>query len=516
MLVAHRSPRSPRSLRSPRSPRSAASLALRLCVTVGAGALASLLVSARAEAATLQVGPGKAYAKPCAAIAAAKAGDVIEVDAGSYPGDTCAWSTDNLTVRGVGGRAKIDLTGVTPAQQKGIFTIAAPSATIESFELSGAAISASAGNNGAGIRHQGLNLTVRDCYFHDNQNGILGAPSTAGMGNVLIERSEFAHNGAGDGYSHNMYLGNYAQLVLQYSYSHRGNVGHLVKSRAHVSFILYNRITDEDGTASYEVDLPNGGTGYVIGNLIEQAATTQNPGIVTFAEEGVPAGYDDHLYVVNNTILNHKGSGTFVVDPAPTPAVLENDIFWNGGTITSQASAVQTTNFDSSKGDPKFADVAHFDVHLLSGSPCLDKGTAPGVVSGQALAPAFEYVHPLGEVARVNVGSAIDLGAYEYGNTGTSDAGPSDAGATDSGAVDSGAAEAGADASLPVDDAGSGDASDDAAGGADAGDAASAGGGSTSSGCSCRVGAGSDDAGLAAAGVAAALVVLARRRRRSA
>lgn len=498
MLVARRSPRS---------------VALRLVVTVAAGALASLLVSARAEAATLQVGPGKPYAKTCAAIAVAKPGDVIEVDAaGVYPGDTCAWSTDGLTVRGVGGRAKIDLTGGTPAQQKGIFTIAAANATIENFELSGAAISASAGNNGAGIRHQGLNLTVRNCYFHDNQNGILGAPSTAGMGNVLIERSEFAHNGAGDGYSHNMYLGNYAQLVLQYSYSHRGNVGHLVKSRAHASFILYNRITDEDGTASYEIDLPNGGTGYVIGNLIEQAATTQNPGIVTFAEEGVPAGYDTHLYVVNNTILNHKKSGTFVVDPSTTPALLQNNVFWNGGTITSQASAVQTSNFDSSKaGDPRFVDVAHYDVHLAAGSPCIDKGTAPGSsAGGQALAPVFEYVHPLGETARAIAGAALDQGAYEYGNAGTSDAGAPDSGAADTGAADASVGDAGSDASAPGDDAAPSDAGSDA----DQGDASPTGAGDSSSGCGCRVGVPSESAGLGAVSAFAAAVVMARRRRR--
>jgi MYXO-CTERM domain-containing protein len=494
-----------------RSPRR---VALRLLLTVGAGALASLLVSARAEAATLQVGPGKTYAKPCAAIAMAKAGDVIEVDAaGSYAGDTCAWSTDNLTVRGVGGRAKIDLTGVTPAQQKGIFTIAAANATIENFELSGAAISAGAGNNGAGIRHQGLNLTVRNCYFHDNQNGILGAPSTADMGNVLIERSEFAHNGAGDGYSHNMYLGNYAQLTLQYSYSHRGNVGHLVKSRAHVNFVLYNRITDEDGTASYEVDLPNGGTGYVIGNLIEQAATTQNPGIVTFAEEGVPAGYDTHLYVVNNTILNQKKTGTFVVDPSTTPALIQNNVFWNGGTITSQASAVQTSNFDSSKGDPKFVDVARYDVHLAAGSPCIDKGTAPGsAASGQALAPMFEYVHPLGETARATAGAALDQGAYEYGNTGASDAGAADSGVADTGAGDANVGDAGADASPPGDDAAVADAASDA----DLGDASPAGGGDSTSGCGCRLGPTGDGAGLGAASVLAAAVVLSRRRRRRA
>ncbi|HEY8039735.1 MAG TPA: hypothetical protein VIF15_08080, partial [Polyangiaceae bacterium] len=67
-----------------------------------AGALGALLLATSAEAATLQVGPGKTYAKPCAAIAAAQPGDTIEVDAGSYDGDTCAWSTDNLTVKAVG------------------------------------------------------------------------------------------------------------------------------------------------------------------------------------------------------------------------------------------------------------------------------------------------------------------------------------------------------------------------------------------------------------------------------
>src|SRR6202044_3320835 len=139
-------------------------------------------------------------------------GDVIQVDAsGNYAGDTCSWSTDNLTVTGVNGRAKIDLTGVTPSGEKGIFTIeGTASATIENFELSGAAISSADGNNGAGIRHQGLNLTVRGCYIHDNQDGILGAPfsngnAADGMGTVLIENTEFDHNGAGDGFSHNMY-----------------------------------------------------------------------------------------------------------------------------------------------------------------------------------------------------------------------------------------------------------------------------------------------------------------------
>jgi hypothetical protein len=381
--------------------------------------VASGACAAPAAAATLLVGPGQTYAKPCAAIAAAHAGDIVQVDAsGNYAGDTCSWSTDNLTIAGVNGRAKIDLTGVAPSGGKGIFTIeGTASATIENFELSGAAISVAEGNNGAGIRHQGLNLTVRNCFIHDNQDGILGGPATPNTGTVLIENSEFSGNGAGDGFSHNMYIGNYAKFILEYSYSHGAKVGHLVKSRAYSTYILYNRLTDETGgMASYEADIPNAGTAYVIGNIIEQSATTQNPTMLTFGEEGVPVGYDAHLSVVNNTFLNALGSGVFVNDATTTPADLTNDIFYGGGTITNQASAVRTTSFDSSQGDPMFVNLASYDLNLEVGSPCIDRGSDPGTSGTQSLAPTFEYVHPLSEDVRVVVGAAIDIGAYEYGN----------------------------------------------------------------------------------------------------
>lgn len=399
-----------------------------LCPAAALAALAALCPTG-ASAATLSVGPGKTYAKPCAAIAAAKAGDIVEIAAGTYTGDTCSWTTDNLTIRGVGGRPKLDITGTTPSGQKGLFTIYAPNATIENLELMGAAISAAAGNNGAGIRHQGLNLTVRGCYLHDNQNGILGSPSTALQGQVTIEQTEFARNGAGDGYSHNMYLGNYAQFTLRASYSHDVRVGHLVKSRAMTSWILYNRLTDEGGSGSYELDLPNAGTAYVIGNVIAQAPTTQNPTIVSYGVEGVPPGYDTHLYFVGNTVLNLLKRGTFVTDATTTPAMLTDNIFWSGGTITSQASAVLKNNFDSSLGDPRFADVTRYDVHLLAGSPCIDQGALPGSAGGQPLQPTSEYIHPLSLTGRGVAGAAIDIGAYEYLNPGSATGNPDLAGA---------------------------------------------------------------------------------------
>jgi hypothetical protein len=474
------------------------------------------LATTAASAATLQVGPGKTYAMPCDAIAAAQAGDTIEVDAaGNYAGNTCAWTTDNLTITGVNGRAKIDLTGVTPAQQKGIFTIGGTaSATIENFELSGAAISSAAGNNGAGIRHQGLNLTVRNCYIHDNQDGILGAPATANTGTILVENSEFSHNGAGDGYSHNMYIGDFATFTLQFSYSHHGNVGHLVKSRAFTTLVLYNRITDETGgTASYEVDIPNGGTGYVIGNIIEQSPTTQNPTIVNFAEEGSPAGYDTHLFVVNNTFVNDLGSGTFVNDTTSTPAVLENNIFDKAGTICGQASATLTTNFDGTTGaDPMFTDVASYDVTLLPGSPCIDKGTAPGNNATQSLAPVFEYVHPLSEVVRKVVGSAVDIGAYEYGV-------PDDAGVVgpDASAPDAGASSGGSSGSASGSSSGGGGSGSGSGAGSSSGAAGDGGSNNESpaksGGCGCALASSPSDVALGFCGPGAMVAAVVARRR---
>ena len=487
------------------------------------GALATLTVATPAAAGnTLQVGPGKTYAMPCDAIAVAQPGDTIQVDAsGTYDGNTCAWSTDDLTVTGVNGRAKIDLTGVTPAQQKGIFTIGGTaSATIENFELSGAAISAASGSNGAGIRHQGLNLTVRNCFIHDNQDGILAQPGTPNTGTILVESSEFSNNGDGTGQTHNLYIGDFATFTMQFSYSHHGNVGHLFKSRAYSTFVLYNRITDETGgTASYEVDIPNGGTGYVIGNVIEQSATTQNPTIVSFGEEGTPGGYDTHLFVINNTILNDLTSGTFVTDTTSTPAVITNNIFYNGGTVTSQASATLTTNFDSATmGNPMFVDVASYDVNLSAGSPCIDKGTAPGSHGGQSLSPVFEYVHPLGEVARTVIGSAIDIGAYEYGVAADAgalgpDASPPDGpdGGSSSGSDSGGGSrgDGGSDAAGGA-DAGGADAGGADAGGADAGDANAASAGSPG-GCGCLVAGSPAGGGFGLAGPWTLLAALAAR-----
>jgi hypothetical protein len=366
------------------------------------------LIPLDAAAGTLHVGPGQTYATPCAAIAAAGAGDTILVDAaGTYDGDVCAWSTNGLTLRGINGRPHIDAAG-NNAQGKAIWVISGNDTTIDNIELSGCHVP---DLNGAGIRQQGINLTVRHAYFHDNEDGILSGDGDGST--ITIEYSEFARNGAGDGYSHNLYIGHVDTLVFRYNWSHDAVVGHLLKSRASENHIYYNRLTGEAGSDSYEINLPNGGLSYVVGNLIQQSSTTQNPAMLDYLSEGPGQNTDDRLFVVNNTFVNDLGSGTFLQIGAATttPVVARNNIFYGGGTPSSQASSVLDHNYIGS--DALFVDAPHYDYRLLPSAAVIDAGVAPGSGAGQSLLPTSVYVHPTAGANRPLVGT-IDIGAYEW------------------------------------------------------------------------------------------------------
>jgi hypothetical protein len=369
-----------------------------------------------ASAATLSVGPGKTYAKPCAAIAVAKDGDVIEITGNTtYSGDACSINRHNLTIRGVNGRPKIDAAGKNAAD-KGIWVVNGNNLTVENVEMYGAKVM---DGNGAAFRLQGAGFTLRNAFIHDNENGILANANL--NSDILIEYSEFGHNGRGDGQTHNLYIGHVKSLTFRYSYSHDANVGHNLKSRADTNMIAYSRFSSTppgetgstaSGQPSYEIDLPNAGTSYIIGNVIEQPAANQNPAIVAYGEEGaINAGSD--LYVINNTILNNYGDGTFlfVSGKVPTPAVIQNNIFGGIGTLTSQASAIQKTNYRSVA--PGFVDRAKWDLHPTASALVINAGTDPGKsAKGVSLTPVAQYKGNASGEARPVAGQ-LDIGAYE-------------------------------------------------------------------------------------------------------
>jgi hypothetical protein len=365
-------------------------------------------VAVRDFAATrvVRVGPGRTFTHPNDVTGVVQSGDVVEIDAGVYNGPASTWVTNNLTLRGVGGRAHL----VAPtdiSNQKAIWVTKGANMAVENIEFSDAAVP---DLNGAGIRIEGRDLAICGSYFHDNENGILGNANT---GNVLIEYTEFARNGnCIDLCAHNMYIGNTERFTLRYSYSHHAHSGHTVKSRAKENYILYNRIMDEDtGDSSYLVDLPNGGLSYVIGNLIQKGPLTENSSaIVTYGEEGL-SNASKMLYVVNNTIVNDFGAKPYVVIAAGSnTALVQNNLFVGTGTPVS-GPATQVTNLQTTA--PNFVDRAGFDYRPTATTPGIDQGTAPGLGGAFDLTPIYQYVHPTNREGRPTRNS-IDIGAYEF------------------------------------------------------------------------------------------------------
>ncbi|MDP1654450.1 MAG: right-handed parallel beta-helix repeat-containing protein [Rhodocyclaceae bacterium] len=359
-------------------------------ITVPAPTTNNTSLQQKASGNIIKVGPSHGIRAISTAAALAKDGDTIEIEAGDYSSDVAVWKQHNLVIRGVGGRARLIAAGAS-AEQKAIWVIRGGDITVENIEFTGARVP---DKNGAGIRFEKGHLVIRNCRFNDNENGIL---TSSGNAELDIENSEFDHNGAGDGYSHNLYVGTIRKLRVTGSYFHHARVGHLLKSRAAENHILYNRLTDEtDGRASYELEFPNGGIAYVIGNIIEQGKTTENPNIVSFGAEGYkhPA---NELYLINNTLIDRRlESGTFLaVRPgAPVVKAYNNLLLGKRPLNTGGIDGEFINNINVTAETFVLAD--RNDYRIKRESPLHRTYRSPGSANGISLAPEREYVHPAG------------------------------------------------------------------------------------------------------------------------
>ena len=278
------------------------------CIAYAAGAAAAVDFG---HGRVLQVGPARSFKTLASAVAASQDGDTIQVQAGTYVNDYVT-VTRAVHIVGVGGKAQFVSQGNIP-NEKAILIDQAPELMLENLEFSGAKVG---DGNGAGIRYEKGLLIIKNCDFHDNEEGILGGVVKGGQ--VVIEGSSFVHNGSGDGQTHGVYIGVIDSLTVRNSYFNNTVMGSHLKSRAARSDIEGNRFIDGPrATTNYDVDLCNGGVAIVKDNVIQKSADADNRALIHFGGEvRDPVG---SLLVQNNTLSSARGSSVAVLNQTKLP-----------------------------------------------------------------------------------------------------------------------------------------------------------------------------------------------------
>ena len=348
-----------------------------------------------AWAAIVTVGRSPGVSSIADAARLARDGDVVEIPAGEYQGDVAVWMQKRLTIRGIGKTPVLKAAGRI-AEGKAIFVFRDGEFVVENLAFEGAR---APDRNGAGIRFERGRLTVRRCRFEDDENGLLTANSPESE--LVIEDSQFSRAPRDRGpLKHLLYVGRIGRLTLTGSRLHQGFEGHLVKSRARENRIAYNLIYDgQGGRAAYELELPDGGIAYVIGNVIGQSAETTNPVVISYGTEG-PAWDRNALYLVNNTLTSDRAFGAWFLRvstdrlPADTQIVAANNLTVGLGVFALAAPGDFDGNYPalaSVLGDPVI-----LDFRLGAHSWLRGLGVTPPVLNGRSLAPIAEFRLPIG------------------------------------------------------------------------------------------------------------------------
>ena len=404
--------------------------------------LLSSILTIPAHASTWSVGASQTYTVPSQIRNLVADGDTIYIDGGVYADDATKWINRDLKFIGLGtgaNRTILRNTGNIP-NHKGIFVFETPgtcdNAYIENIVFDGAQVSDADGANGAGVRFQANNLTIKNCKFINCQNGILEGNASVNTSNVFIQNCEFENNGYQlpndpnhSGYEHHIYISASADtlLVMNNWFHHPRGQANSIKTRALRSFILYNFIDEEpSGYGSWEINIAQGGLNIVIGNIIIQAASAANHGIIGYDAATNPI---EDFYFVNNTVINKYVGNASYFNIAPAGGIdsfkVYNNIFASiaGANMTfingNMPGGLDTSN-NSFSGDYLaygFVDPSTGDFRLMANALlAIDRGTNAGMTNTSFdLNPSFMYQSfSTSLLARQTYGGVIDLGAYEY------------------------------------------------------------------------------------------------------
>ncbi len=292
--------------------------------------------------------------------------------------------------------------------------------------------------DGAGMRFKfSKHVTLRDCLFQFNDNGIQGAGA-----DTVVEFCEFNRNGKPDSAegSHNFYIHG-GTITVRYSYIHDPLRSQNLHIRANRSVFEYNWVAR---AASYMGDMmpctmdpcDTEHTMLLRGNVFLRGTPANDGQVFVMYNDQHDLGVSFHLTMVNNTIIGNDDNAALVhfgnEDPslnAMQTAVLNNNaiyslqrIFRVDDDTLSNWSASGTNNWLSEDtidtdglvgsvvgDDPGFTDLLGRDFVPAGGSPLI--GAADSSLNDL---PDKEYYLDEDTAMRFRWRTAVnDIGAFE-------------------------------------------------------------------------------------------------------
>jgi hypothetical protein len=430
----------------------------------GAALTAVILLSGPAAAAVIEVFPGDGDDVNMAKIEGAEPGDEVVVAPGTYrfrlylEAEGTAGQPVVIRAADPGDRPVWDLEGDIVANWPGTYTGGDRGRAIWQITGSYYFISGIVFRNGTdggtgdsgGLRFKASdNVTLHDCLFQYNDNGIQGSGT-----DTVVEFCEFDRNGlpGSSEASHNLYIQG-GTITVRYCYIHDPRRSQNIHIRATYSLFEYNWIAR---AASYMGDMmpctmdpcDTSHTMVLRGNVILRG-TPLNDGqvFVMYNDQGL-SDISFELIMTSNTIIGNGDAAALVhfgnensSNNRMQTAVLDNNVIYNVARVfrvddsgLSNWSASGTNNWLGSGtadtdglaasvtgADPGFADAGALNFVPAGSSPLL--GAADSTLSGL---PDKEYYRDetVSMQWRPRL-SVSDIGAFEHA-TSTTPVGPYD------------------------------------------------------------------------------------------
>jgi hypothetical protein len=163
-------------------------------------------------------------------------------------------------------------------------------------------------NNGACVRHEGTNLTLKHVYFHNSQQGLL---TGSNPGAVIIEDSRFEQLGK-NGQAHGIYVGGGELSIHKSLFLAAKSQGHEIKSRAAITRITESTIASFSSVDSRLIDISDGGILEIFDSVLQQGPASANSDMIGYALERRRYPNNSIELVDNVFILERTGSNTLL------------------------------------------------------------------------------------------------------------------------------------------------------------------------------------------------------------